>query len=269
MIRSELSSIAETVASFNPISLDEMQGVRLMNRTDTKFVISLSQLGQMLLFAKDFYRAQETLGERLIEYRTIYFDTCDWRMLRMHVTGHKTRQKVRARSYVGSHLNFVEIKKKDNHGRTRKKRIPVEALPQGPLTSVAADFVTSHSNYTAESLMPAIANGFRRITLVNNEMTERLTIDLDLHLENLRNGNGVHLADTVIVEVKRDGRAPSHIVDWLRGNGIRKSGFSKYCYGALLTDSSLPVGKMKPKMRRLIRRGLIPRPITTWRRWAA
>lgn len=266
---SEICSIAEVAASFSPISLDEMQSVRLMNRTDTKFVISLRQLAELLLFARDFYRVQETLGERLIEYNTVYFDTADWRMLRMHVTGRKTRYKVRARCYVGSKLTFVEVKRKDNHGRTRKKRIRVDAMPAGILQPEAAEFISSHSPIPAYQLTPAIANNFRRITLVNNEMTERLTIDLGLRLFNLRSGSEVSLANTVIVEVKRDGRAESRVVSWLRGKGVRKCGFSKYCYGALLTDSSLPIGNMKPKIRRLLRRGLIPAPLSSWRRWAA
>ncbi|MCQ7926437.1 polyphosphate polymerase domain-containing protein, partial [Salmonella enterica] len=199
MLRTELSPIAEAAASFPPISLDEMASVRLMNRTDTKFVISLRQLAEMLHFAKDFYRVQETLGQRLIEYRTVYYDTTDWQMLRMHVTGRKSRQKVRARSYVDSNLTFVEVKKKDNHGRTRKKRIQIDAMPAGQLTAAAADFVSSRSWFQAASLTPAVANTFRRITLVNNEMTERLTIDLGLCLDNLRSGVSVRLADTVIV----------------------------------------------------------------------
>lgn len=266
---SQLCSIAEIAAAFLPISLDEMQSVRLMNRTDTKFVISLRQLAELLLFAKDFYRAQETLGERLIEYSTVYYDTTDWRMLRQHVSGRKTRQKVRARTYVSSRLTFVEIKKKDNLGRTRKKRIRVDSMPADSFTPDEASFVTSHSAFPAFALSPAISNGFRRITLVNNEMTERLTIDLDLRLSNLRNGAEVRLANTVIVEVKREGRAPSHAVSWLRSHGVRKCGFSKYCYGALLTDPSLPLGVMKPKVRRLIRSGLVPCPVSSWRRWAA
>lgn len=266
---SEISYINETVAGFRPITLEEMSAVRLMNRTDTKYVISLRQLAELLLFARDYYMAQETLGERLIEYSTLYFDTDDWQMLRAHVSGRKTRQKVRARTYVGSKLTFVEIKKKDNHGRTRKKRIKVDEMPASAFTPDEADFVTTNSAFQALTLMPAVANNFRRITLVNNEMTERLTIDLDLRLTNVRNGNEALLDQTVIVEVKRDGRASSHIIDWLRAHGIRKSGFSKYCYGALLTDPTLPVGTMKPKIRRLLRRGLIPCPVASWRRWAA
>lgn len=266
---SQLSSIAGFAASFAPISLDEMQSVRLMNRTDTKFVISIRQLAELLLFAKDFYRIQETLGERLIGYDTVYYDTADWRMLRQHVAGRQVRQKVRVRTYVASHLTFVEIKKKDNHGRTHKKRIRVASFPSASFPPDVASFITDQSDIPAFRLSPAVSNSFRRITLVNNEMTERLTIDLDLRLANLRNNVEARLADTVIVEVKREGRAPSHAVDWLRGRGIRKCGFSKYCYGALLTDPSLPVGLMKPKVRRLLRRGLIPTPASSWRRWAA
>ena len=267
-MRQELNTISKAVNLFAPISLEEMTGVKLMNRTDTKYVISLSQLNALLVYAAKHYRVQETLGERLIEYNTTYYDTPDWQMLRAHTTGRALRQKIRVRTYVSSNLTFIEIKNK-KHGRTKKKRIATTAIPSGDLGVEAQAFVALHSHYPVSSLKPAVANTFRRITLVNNEMTERLTIDLDLTLSNLRSGSQVRLADTVVVEVKRDGRSHSPIIDWLSARNIRHCGFSKYCYGALLTDSSLPLGKMKPKMRHLIRLGLIPEPVSSWRHWAA
>ena len=45
-----LSDILETYA---PITLEEMSGIRLMNRTDTKFVATLSQLERLLVMARD------------------------------------------------------------------------------------------------------------------------------------------------------------------------------------------------------------------------
>lgn len=49
---------------FDPITLEQMSGIRLMNRTDTKFVTTRSRLEQLLMLAKDDYYVQEIDGER-------------------------------------------------------------------------------------------------------------------------------------------------------------------------------------------------------------
>ena len=49
--------------NFQPISLDEMSGVKLLNRTDTKFVTSLNQLRKLLSMAEHDYRVQEINGQ--------------------------------------------------------------------------------------------------------------------------------------------------------------------------------------------------------------
>ena len=46
-----LTSVADALNGFAPISLDEMGAVKLMNRTDTKFVINVTQLLRILDFA--------------------------------------------------------------------------------------------------------------------------------------------------------------------------------------------------------------------------
>lgn len=257
------------VLQFSPITLEEMSGVKLMNRTDTKYVISLEQLTRLLHYARAYYRVQETKAERLISYQTTYFDTTDWQMLRAHTTGRKTRQKIRVRTYIGSELTFIEIKNKNNKGRTKKKRIEVTPDCHDLFSVEAFNYVATNARYAPQKLSPAVRNSFKRITLVNNEMTERLTIDLDLTLVNCRSQTEQRLQNTVIVEVKRDGMQHSHIVDWLNREHIRKHGFSKYCYGALLTDGTLPIGIMKKKMRELIKRHLIPVPFASVHHWAA
>ena len=109
--------------SYHPISLDEMSGIKLMNRTDTKFVTSASRLRELLVLAHDDYRVQEIDGKRIARYYTAYFDTPDNNMYIVHQNGHVGRQKLRIRSYVDSGLNFLEVKTKNNHGRTKKKRV--------------------------------------------------------------------------------------------------------------------------------------------------
>ena len=45
------------ITTYQPISLDEMSGIKLMNRTDTKFVTTVDRLRLLLMLARDDYRA--------------------------------------------------------------------------------------------------------------------------------------------------------------------------------------------------------------------
>lgn len=91
------------ISKFQPISLSEMGGIKLMNRTDTKFVTSIDKLMQLLQMAGDEYRVQEIDGKRNMSYATIYYDSEDYAFYNAHHDGHAGRQKVRVRSYVDSH----------------------------------------------------------------------------------------------------------------------------------------------------------------------
>jgi len=115
----------QILQQFDPITLEEMSGIRLMNRIDTKFVTTLPVLMQLLQMAQGEYRVQEIGQERNMRYDTTYFDTLDFNMFHVHQTGHTGRQKLRFRTYVSSNLQFMEVKTKNNHGRTKKKRIQV------------------------------------------------------------------------------------------------------------------------------------------------
>ena len=60
--------------SFERISLDEMNEVALMNRTDTKFVLSRSTFQEVLPQLKEHYKTLEVKGTQLNKYKTQYFD---------------------------------------------------------------------------------------------------------------------------------------------------------------------------------------------------
>ena len=111
----------QILQQFDPITLEEMSGIRLMNRIDTKFVTTLPVLMQLLQMAQGEYRVQEIGQERNMRYDTTYFDTLDFNMFHVHQTGHTGRQKLRFRTYVSSNLQFMEVKTKNNHGRTKKR----------------------------------------------------------------------------------------------------------------------------------------------------
>ncbi len=253
-----------SLQDFDAITLDEMSGIRLMNRTDTKFVTTVSMLGRLLRLAVADYRMQEIGGERLSPYYTVYFDTPQMDMYRRHETGHADRQKLRIRSYVSSGINFLEVKTKNNHGRTRKKRVSMrnfDALhPDHHISfsenSTYRDFLASNLLYDAATLHECVENRFDRITLVNRAKTERLTIDTSLRFHNLVSGRSLSLPNIAIIELKRDGLARSPILAMLRQLRIKPMGFSKYCLGSAMTNLSLPRGRIKQRLRAVEKLGV-------------
>ena len=232
------------ISKFQPISLSEMGGIKLMNRTDTKFVTSIDKLMQLLQMAGDEYRVQEIDGKRNMSYATIYYDSKDYAFYNAHHDGHAGRQKVRVRSYVDSQLSFLEVKTKDNHGKTYKSRISAD-------DASAQDFLKQVLHIDPQLLEQKIENSFHRITLVNKAMTERLTIDTDLSFLNLTTGMKCSLPKLAIIELKRDGLQPSPILPMLRELRIHPGGFSKYCIGEALTNPSLRINRLKPRLQKL------------------
>ena len=237
----------DLIGSFAPITLEQMSGVKLMNRTDTKFVTTLDRLRLLLEMAQQDYYIQEIDGERNMAYDTTYFDTTEFDMYRQHQYGHTNRQKIRFRTYVSSHLQFMEVKTKNNHGRTKKKRIEVTDMDVTDV--VKREFLEKHLRYGVDTLQPAINNHFRRITLVNKAKTERLTIDSELCFHNLVSGVDKDMGELVIIELKRDGLVFSPVLEMLRQLRIHPHGFSKYCMGSALTNPELPVNRFKTKLR--------------------
>ena len=236
----------ELLFRFPPISLDEMSSVKLMNRTDTKFLTTVDVLMELLGMARDEYYAQEIDGVRNATYQTAYYDTGDCNMFYDHIWGHTNRQKIRFRTYVGSGLQFMEVKTKNNHGRTKKKRMEVTDTDLGDPAKL--HFLSEHLRYAASLLQPAVENRFHRITLVNRGKTERLTIDTDVNFRNLSTGATCSMGPLCIIELKRDGRVFSPILEKMWRLRIHPHGFSKYCFGLALTSPQLPANRLKPKM---------------------
>jgi hypothetical protein len=235
------------IEQFPPITLAEMSSVKLMNRTDTKFVTTREQLCRLLKMAQEDYYIQDIDGERNMLYDTTYFDTNDFLMYKEHQHGHTNRQKIRFRTYVSSHLQFMEVKTKNNHGRTKKKRIEVSNMDLHDAEK--REFLAKHLHFDVDTLIPHMHNYFRRITLVNKAKTERLTIDTDLEFHNVQTHHDKKMNDLVIIELKRDGLVFSPVLEMLRQLHIHPHGFSKYCMGAAMTNEQLPVNRFKTKLR--------------------
>ncbi len=247
-----LTDCAHILDGYNTISLDDMSSIRLMNRIDSKYLANEDQLLRLLELAKDDYMVQEINGVRQSEYRTQYLDDRFNTMYLNHHNGRLTRQKVRIRTYVDTSDYFFEVKLKNNHGRTKKKRIHLTGADT--YVQEGADrFLEENAMLSIPlcDMTPKVANHFKRITLVNNARTERLTIDRQLSFHNAETGLDRNMDNLVVIEVKRDGNTFSPIQDLLRELRIFPSGFSKYCIGMALTTPGIKRNLFNEKIRKI------------------
>lgn len=243
-----------------------MESVKLMNRIDTKFAVSLSLLPAILEAARESYYIQQIAGQRIATYDTMYYDTDTLDMYVRHHDRQLVRQKIRVRQYVDSHLTFLEIKRKNNKGRTSKKRIMVPGFEltadtpsvlkhkrkeDEPVT--VASFIDAKSRYEWSEITPHLWTKFHRITLVNKAKTERLTIDLDLVWENVITGESRTFADLVIIELKRDGNAYSLMNKIMQDLRVHPLKISKYCIGTALTTPDIKKNRFKAKIRKIVK----------------
>lgn len=223
-----------------------MDGVKLMNRTDTKFIFNIQQLPNILFKARDIYNILEIENSRLLDYRTLYFDTEDLKMYNLHQNGKLNRYKIRHREYLISNISFLEVKFKSNKGRTIKKRIKRKAIEE-ELADKSKDFISKNTIFDPASLKPALYNKFSRITLAHKSKMERITIDLNLGYE--KNGESKELPFLVIAEVKQEGFSnSSDFIKILRSERILPTSMSKYCIGTVLMNRNIKYNRFKSKL---------------------
>lgn len=239
-----------TIARFDPISLAEMDGVKLQDRVDTKYVVSLTELDDVLQDMLPHYRLLEVDGVRGTSYRSLYFDTPGLRHYQDHHNKRTFRVKVRYREYIGADLAFLEVKRKTGRGGTDKARLRVPSIPPSMPPEHAA-FVAKAAG-RQEDLVPTLWNHFTRFTFVHRERAERLTIDLDLRYTA---PSGERALEGIAVAELKQGRADrmSDFVRIMRGRNIRPSGMSKYCIGMLLLGQPVKHNAFKETMLRLER----------------
>ena len=239
------------------ITLDQMRGVKLMNRIDTKYVVSESEVVEILHRASERgYRVQVIGDLRVARYDTLYYDTPSRDMYVVHHNRKLVRQKIRTRTYLDNDLSFFEIKMKSNKGRTRKKRVEISHAEFSNFASNAdaCELFVSYGDYAMESLSPALATRFSRITLVNSNLTERLTIDMSLSYEDMRSGGSASIERMAIVELKQDGRTESAMRDILLSMRIPPLKVSKYCLGTTLTVDGIKKNRFKLKLHSIAKR---------------
>jgi len=241
-----MNEINDLLTPFEPITLKEMDCVKLMNRMDTKFAFRTSDLNKLLPLLTEHYRVLTIEGTNTPHYESLYFDDERFSFFKDHHNGKGDRFKVRIRKYVESNLFFLEIKHKIK-GRTDKKRIVTdqfnEVLPGSDLAFLQNEL---HSN---KNLVPTMWNSFQRITLVSKTENERLTLDFNILFE--KDGIKKSFDKLVIAELKQeDLNRNSAFYRLMKVHQIRPYRLSKYCLGSveIYGEGKLKFNRFKKKL---------------------
>tara|TARA_B100001250_G_scaffold359877_1_gene337011 strand:- start:1589 stop:2335 length:747 start_codon:yes stop_codon:yes gene_type:complete len=238
-------NIKEVLTQFKAVSLEDMNVVSLMNRVDVKFAFKKKKLLTLLSELSDYYNVLTIDNEQIQEYQSLYYDTVDRVFFIQHHNDRVNRNKVRFRKYVGSGLTFLEVKLKNNKGKTVKKRIRVDDIPVS-LSSSQKEYV---KNTVGEDLVltPQHWINFHRITFIDKLNTERLTIDIDLHFSNkIKSGS---FEDVVVAEIKKERSSQSSKFTYIaKKHHILPIRLSKYCMSTISLNPSVKHNRFKEKV---------------------
>lgn len=233
------------LSKFESIGLKDLDGLKLLNRRDIKFTFGANLLkGVLLEMLKDYY-CLEIEGLRCNSYKTLYFDTVDLSLYKKHHNGNLNRQKVRFREYSDSKLCYLEVKQKNNKGRTIKERIKTTSIDSNFKPS-ELEFLSRELNFDPSLLSPTVLVKYKRMTFVDKAFTERVTIDIDIAFRNDVLEKEMH--NLVIAEVKQDKKNKSAFLDVMRKHRIKQNSISKYCFAIAATSGKVKQNNFKEKI---------------------
>ncbi len=256
-----MNTIQEIISQYESASLEDLVNVTALNRQDTKFIFNSNRLPELLHLLINNYFILEIAPHRIFNYNNLYYDTSDFKLYLQHHNGCRPRYKVRCREYPESSLSYFEIKTKTNKNRTQKSRIKLPSgidyvRQTGPGTDIFSDktiisMINSDTRLAANELFPRIGISFTRMTLVEKEFCERITIDNNLYCA-IDSVN--HTFNNVtIAEVKQNRYNPQSIlIRTMRWMSVHETRFSKYCMG-INYCYTIKYNRFKPRIRELNR----------------
>jgi hypothetical protein len=239
------------LAAFETITLDELgkSDAHLMSRREKKFLMTFEQFISLVSDLTRSYRALEINNSQIGRYDTLYYDTDSFTTYLQHHNGKANRFKLRLRHYCSTDETYLEVKERQNTGRTVKKRFKTDGIPElsetGPKT-----FLSSSFPYDSSEFHPVLTTQYSRVTLVSKDLRERITFDLCPSF--CQNGTTYSYPGVVVGEIKYDrSNFMSPGLAALRTLGIRKTRFSKYCIGVSLLYNGQKHNRFKQVQRYL------------------
>ena len=225
----------------------------LLNRVDTKFVTSISELPSLLkTIHPDDYRVVQHEDSEELHYESLYFDTSSRSLLRDHHRGRRPRFKLRTRHHLSRGVSFSEIKEKRPSGVTTKERASVP-FGTNQLDAQHEQIFRGQAPSIQGPLEPAMRIGFTRTMLMGIHTPERISIDTQIWFDDSQ--SRAELATSVIIEVKQARfLARSPIMRQLRHHNALQLRVSKYITGSQLLWPHIRLNRYRDRLRMLRRR---------------
>jgi VTC domain len=226
------------LSTYDPITLAWLQAKsELMEREESKYLIHVKHLEQILNNLQDEYEILDIAWNREFTYENVYFDTDDYFFYHQHLNQDKSRTKIRTRKYVDSHLDFIEYKQKI--GKViKKERITIWEEDYGHTTPDTINFLEScfEKYYDQDKkfqLLPTLRNQYKRITLCHKTKKERVTIDMQIsYSEPDTDKISLSLPHLAIIECKHAEKKP-YFSELMKQQQIPEVSLcSKYCLWA-------------------------------------
>lgn len=203
------SALLNRLSGFSTMSLTELNATAsYLKRIDRKFLMTEKQFLEILGDLSADFKALEIDGKRVFLYDNVYMDTDDYLFYNQHQNKLESRTKVRTRHYTDAgDLAFFEYKQKED-GITKKFRYQFPAEEHGSMTKGKKRFFdwVFQSMYSEKTpdISPAMRTKYNRLTLVSTTGEERLTIDFNISVKDLRNdkAKNIKLENLVIIESK-------------------------------------------------------------------
>jgi VTC domain len=237
-----------SLQQFEAVSLQQLDGVKLMNRVDQKFILHQHELNDLLAEILHSYNVLEIDGKRLFKYSSLYYDTDALNFYTDHHNGKPNRIKIRSREYLDTGTAFFEIKKKIKGFRTEKYRIKKSGDQEND--QVLEQALLKHHQLDHIPLVPSILIDYSRITLSAKDLSERVTIDTDLLFKKEQGEES--MGGLVIIEVKQDQvKRESPIIQALRKRRNRPFGISKYAMGMVLMNAVNKTNAFRHKVSKI------------------
>lgn len=252
-----LESIQNCLRNFSASSLEDAKAMAFLNRFDTKYVLKNEDTLNFLQNISSNYSILK-INECVIQsYNTIYFDTPSFLCYNMHHNKRMNRFKFRTRHYLSNGKIFNEIKQKLNTGKTikfrrRRDKMKDNIPPVGNLSEFDEYFreLAENNGYRIENLIPQLYVNFNRLTFLNKNFPERLTLDFDINYR--FNNEKVTLNNTVIIELKRNRSKERTIAqDFLRRMNKNPGRFSKYIMGVSLIHNNVKKNRFLPRLKKI------------------
>lgn len=241
--------INEALGAYEPLNLEQLDSVQMLNRIDTKYVFHIREFVSILEEIKDDYLVLEIDGRRMFDYESIYFDTDNYDLYKFHHNGKLNRFKVRYRKYLDSGLCYFEVKYKVKGDRTDKKRIQLEDYKE-ELTEQEFS-ILQHDYLDLHSLKEKMVVCFTRITMARRDFKERLTLDINVLFDNFKDKKV--FPDLVVAEIKSNKTAiHSPIVKSFKRRHLEEISFSKYSTAVAMLEE-VKNNNFKPNFIRINR----------------